>query len=75
LNTYKVLDCKDWSRVDVRLDKDEVPNIIEINPLPGIMPDPNENSSLPKAARAAGIDYKSLIQTVLYSACKRNNLL
>jgi D-alanine-D-alanine ligase len=75
LNTYKVLDCKDWSRVDVRLDKDEVPNIIEINPLPGIMPDPNENSSLPKSARAAGIDYKSLIQTVLYAACKRNNLL
>lgn len=75
LNTYKLLDCKDWSRVDIRLDKNGVPNIIEINPLPGIMPDPNENSSLPKAARAAGIDYKSLIQTILYSACKRNNLL
>ncbi len=75
LNTYKVLDCKDWSRVDIRLDKNGVPNIIEINPLPGIMPDPNENSSLPKAARAAGIDYQSLIQTVLFEACKRNNLL
>ena len=75
LNTYKVLGCKDWSRVDIRLDKNGVPNIIEINPLPGIMPDPNENSSLPKAARAAGIDYKSLIQTVLYAACIRNNLL
>ena len=75
LNTYKVLDCKDWGRIDIRLDRNEIPNVIEINPLPGIMPDPNENSSLPKAARAAGIDYKTLIQGVLYASCKRNNLL
>ncbi len=75
LQTFKVLDCKDWSRIDVRLDKDGIPNIIEINPLPGIMPDPNENSSFPKAARVAGIDYNQMIQGVLYAACKRHNLL
>lgn len=73
--TYNVLKCKDWSRIDVRLDKNGVPNIIEINPLPGIMPDPNENSSFPKAARAAGMDYNQMIQRVLYSAAKRYNLL
>ncbi|MCU0364682.1 MAG: ATP-grasp domain-containing protein [Ignavibacteriaceae bacterium] len=75
LRTYKVLKCKDWSRIDVRLDKNGVPNIIEINPLPGIMPDPNENSSFPKAARAAGMDYNQMIQRVLYSAAKRYGLL
>jgi len=75
LNTYKVLCCKDWSRVDIRMNKNEIPSIIEINPLPGVMPDPNENSSLPKAANAAGIDYQSLIQGVLFAACRRNNLL
>ncbi len=75
LNTYKVLRCKDWSRIDIRLDKNGVPNIIEINPLPGIMPDPNENSSFPKAARAAGMDYNKMIQSVLYAAAKRYNLL
>jgi D-alanine-D-alanine ligase len=75
INTYNVLRCKDWSRIDVRLDKDGVPNIIEINPLPGIMPDPNENSSFPKAARAAGISYSQMIQNVLYSAAKRYKLL
>jgi D-alanine-D-alanine ligase len=74
LRTYNVLRCKDWSRIDVRLDKNGVPNIIEINPLPGIMPDPNENSSFPKAARAAGMDYNQMIQRVLYSAAKRFNL-
>ena len=74
LKTYNVLRCKDWSRIDVRLDKNGVPNIIEINPLPGIMPDPNENSSLPKAARVAGMTFNQLIQRALYSAAKRYNL-
>ena len=74
LQTYNVLGCKDWSRIDVRLDKNGIPNIIEINPLPGIMPDPNENSSFPKAARAAGMNYNQMIQRVLYSAAKRYNL-
>ena len=75
LLTYNVLRCKDWGRIDVRLDKNGVPNIIEINPLPGIMPDPNENSSFPKAARAAGMNYNQLIQSALYHAAKRYNLL
>lgn len=75
LQAYNVLRCKDWSRIDVRLDKNGVPNIIEINPLPGIMPDPNENSSFPKAARAVGMNYNQMIQRVLYSAAKRYNLV
>ena len=75
LETYRVLRCRDWSRVDVRLDKHGTPNIIEINPLPGIMPDPTENSSFPKAARAAGMTYNEMIQSALYAACKRYNLL
>ena len=54
LRAYRVLGCRDWSRIDVRLDADGVPNIVEVNPLPGILPDPADNSCLPKAARAAG---------------------
>ena len=75
LQTYNVLRCKDWSRIDIRLDKNGIPNVIEINPLPGIMPDPNENSSFPKAARVSGINYNELIQRVLFEACKRYNLV
>ena len=51
LKTYKVLRCKDWSRIDIRLDSAGEPNIIEVNPLPGILPDPKDNSCFPKAAR------------------------
>jgi len=75
LQTYNILRCKDWSRIDIRLDKNGIPNVIEINPLPGIMPDPTENSSFPKAARAAGINYNEMIQRVLLEACKRHDLV
>jgi D-alanine-D-alanine ligase len=74
LRAYRVLGCRDWSRVDVRIDAAGVPNIVEVNPLPGILPNPEDNSCLPKAARAAGIDYDSLIQAALLAAAERNGL-
>jgi D-alanine-D-alanine ligase len=75
LQAYKTLRCRDWSRIDVRLNADNIPNIIEINPLPGILPDPKENSCFPKAARTAGLSYDELLNKVLYIAARRNNLL
>ncbi|OIO17697.1 MAG: D-alanine--D-alanine ligase [Ignavibacteria bacterium CG1_02_37_35] len=75
LATYKVLRCKDWSRIDIRLDASGEPNIIEINPLPGILPDPKDNSCYPKAARTAGMDYTTLLNKVLFTAAKRYNLV
>lgn len=75
LQTYNTLRCRDWSRIDVRLDKNGTPNIIEVNPLPGILPDPQENSCFPKAARAAGLDYNIMINKVLFAAAKRYKLI
>ncbi len=75
LKTYHTLRCKDWSRVDVRLDKNDEPNIIEVNPLPGILPDPEENSCFPKAARTKGLNYDEMINKVLYVAAKRHNMI
>lgn len=68
---FNILDIKDWCRIDVRLDSLEKPHILELNPLPGILPDPKSNSCFPKAARAAGMDYDKLINAVLDAACKR----
>ncbi|MGH7617701.1 MAG: D-alanine--D-alanine ligase family protein [Gemmatimonadaceae bacterium] len=74
LRAYRVLGCRDWSRIDVRLDRAGVPNIVEVNPLPGILPDPADNSCLPKAARAAGLSYDALIQAALLHAAERNGI-
>lgn len=75
LNAYKTLRCRDWSRIDVRMNAANVPNIIEINPLPGILPDPKENSCFPKAARTAGISYDEMLNKVLLAAARRYNLV
>ena len=75
LKTYTILRCRDWCRIDVRLDIDDKPQIIEVNPLPGVLPDPNDNSCFPKAARESGMDYNTMINTVLFHAAKRNNLI
>ncbi|MHC1738759.1 MAG: ATP-grasp domain-containing protein [Ignavibacteriaceae bacterium] len=74
LSTYNTLRCKDWSRIDMRLDRNNIPNVIEINPLPGILPDPRDNSCYPKAARAAGMDYNTMINKVLNVARKRYSI-
>ncbi len=75
LRAYKTMRCKDWSRIDVRLDAENTPNIIEINPIPGILPNPEDNSCFPKAARTVGLDYNDMVNKVLYVAAKRHKLL
>lgn len=74
LRAYNALGCRDWSRVDVRLDALGMPNIVEVNPLPGILPNPEENSCLPKAAAAAGLSYEELIQSCVIAAAKRQGV-
>ncbi len=71
LAAYHALGCRDWCRVDVRLDAAGTPNVVELNPLPGIIPDPNMNSCFPKAAGVAGMSYEELIQEVVRIAWKR----
>jgi D-alanine-D-alanine ligase len=72
LDAYKALRIRDWARIDVRCDRQENPYIIEVNPLPGVLPNPDDNSCFPKAARVYGLDYDELIQTVLNLALERN---
>lgn len=74
LDAFRVLGCRDWARIDVRLDAAGNPNVLEVNPLPGILPHPAENSCLPKAARAAGIGYDELIQGCLRHAAARQGV-
>jgi D-alanine-D-alanine ligase len=68
---FEVLKCRDWSRIDVRLDGSGEPNVIEINPLPGILPDPEEHSCFPMASRAAGMNYDQMMNAVLDAAVRR----
>ncbi|WP_029918501.1 D-alanine--D-alanine ligase family protein [Pelobacter seleniigenes] len=68
---FQALKCRDWCRIDVRLDAHGHPSVIELNPLPGILPRPEQNSCFPKAARAAGLSYEQLILKVVDTAAAR----
>lgn len=74
LAAYRVLRCRDWARIDVRCDARGVPHVLEVNPLPGVLPDPSMNSCFPKAARAAGLDYGPMIRAVLRAGAARHGL-
>jgi D-alanine-D-alanine ligase len=68
LQAYRVLECRDTGRVDIRLDAKGRPAFIEINPLPGIHP---THSDLPMIATQEGMAYEDLIDRIVQSALTR----
>ncbi|MCX6815080.1 MAG: ATP-grasp domain-containing protein [Candidatus Aenigmarchaeota archaeon] len=74
LEAYKALGCRDFCRIDLRLDSKGVPNILEVNALAGLIPDPKENSRFPKAAYTAGMTYNQIIGRILEEGIKRSGI-
>ncbi len=68
LKAWKVLECRDGGRIDIRMDEKGIPNFIEVNPLAGLN---EETSDLPILARMNGYDYDFIIRHVMESASKR----
>jgi D-alanine-D-alanine ligase len=67
LAAFRVLGCRDISRVDFIVDQREGPQILEINTLPGF----TDHSLLPKAAAKVGIGFDKLVATLLDMALRR----
>jgi D-alanine-D-alanine ligase len=67
LSVYRVLGCRDVSRIDFRL-KDGVPYFLEVNPLPGLNP---ESGDLMIMARLLGVSHAEVIETILRAALDR----
>ncbi|MDF1739852.1 MAG: D-alanine--D-alanine ligase [Verrucomicrobiales bacterium] len=61
LKAHKSLGIEVYSRVDILLSEDETPYVLEVNTIPGM----TESSLLPKAAKAAGIDYANLCLKII----------
>jgi D-alanine-D-alanine ligase len=58
---------RDYGRVDLRIDADGGPWVIDVNPNPDITP----GAGVARAAEAAGIDYPSLVERIAMSAWRR----
>lgn len=69
-DVYKLLEVRDYGRVDIRLSNDGIPYVLEMNPNPGI----SAVCSTPLAAKALGISYTEMINKILQCALQRYNL-
>jgi len=67
LRLAKRLDCRDYMRLDWRLDSEGTPRLLEVNPNPGWCWD----GHLAKAAALSSVDYPKLIQLILSYAEQR----
>ncbi|MBN2441888.1 MAG: hypothetical protein JXJ04_11090 [Spirochaetales bacterium] len=67
LASYKALDCRDWCRLEIRVDKHDNPYVIELNPIAGIDP----TYRFAQSAKVGGISFNKLINSILDFALKR----
>ncbi len=70
LTAYRLLSCRDFARMDFRLDKAGRPHFLECNALPGLNP---QSSDFVILARDVA-SYASLVQGILLDAARRQGV-
>ena len=70
IKTFKVVECRDFGRVDFRVDSEGEPYVLEINPLPSL----STEDVFKLVAETIGITYEEIIGRILKSAIARHNL-
>lgn len=61
LEAFAMLDASGWGRVDLMLDEQQSPWLIEVNTVPGM----TSHSLVPMAAKQAGMDFNQLVLEIL----------
>lgn len=61
LGAWKLFECEGYARVDIRVDSDEIPYVIEVN----CNPDLSSDAGFYKAARTAGFSYQRMVERIL----------
>jgi len=71
VRAYKAVDCRDFGRVDFRVDESGNPYVLEINPLPNLSPD----DVFVLFARVKGMSYNQIINKIMDEALARLGLV
>lgn len=70
LRAYLGVECRDFGRVDFRIDEAGNPYVLEVNPLPSL----STEDVFPLVAKEIGLSYEQLIGRILNYALERYNL-
>jgi D-alanine-D-alanine ligase len=68
LKAFEAVDARGWGRVDLMLDEQHQPWLIEVNTVPGM----TDHSLVPMSVKAAGIDFEELVVRVLSTSLRRD---
>jgi D-alanine-D-alanine ligase len=69
LRVFNALGCRDYARIDFRVNDDGEPFVVDINPNPDI----SKDAGLARAARIGGLDYNQLIRKIAEFALNRRS--
>lgn len=70
LQAFRGLKCRDFARVDFRLSPENEPFCLEVNTIPGMTP----TSLVPKAAKAAGLEFDAVVERIVRLAAARGRV-
>ncbi len=68
LKAFKIMGCRDYARVDMRLNKNGKPFVLEVNPNPDI----SDDAGFARSSKAGGYTYEEIVQQILVYASERN---
>jgi D-alanine-D-alanine ligase len=67
LAAYRALECRDYARVDLRMDSKDKPHVLEVNPNPDIA----RHAGFARAVEASGDGYEDFLTRLVEWAWKR----
>ncbi len=70
IKVHQSLGCRHFSRVDMIVDPEQGPKVLELNAVPGF----TNTSDLPAQAKAAGLSFDDLIQKIVQNAQQKRPL-
>ena len=70
LQAFRVIGCKGWGRVDFLMDEAGHHYFLEVNTSPGM----TDHSLVPMAAKAAGLDFDTLVMRIIALTLEQKNV-
>jgi D-alanine-D-alanine ligase len=67
IKAFRLFECRDYARVDIRIDREGKIYVLEVNPNPDISP----QSGMTRALKVQGTTYTEFIGSLLERALRR----